>query len=236
MEAVGRLAGGVAHDFNNLLTIISGYAAMLSEEVGKDTYAASQVQEILHAGNRAADLVSQLLTFSRRQVIKPKSLEINQLVRDLERMLRRLIGEHIDFRTALEPDAGWIVADPNQMTAVLMNLATNARDAMPGGGVLWIETSRAEVGTNGQQVDIPVGSYVQLIVRDTGHGMSAETQRHLFEPFFTTKERGRKRLGAFERVGVVTLHLKQARRSSIPTGSTRRLESGCVRQAKKYRR
>jgi PAS domain S-box-containing protein len=191
MEAVGRLAGGVAHDFNNLLTVINGYSAMLLEEVGENTYAASQVKEILHAGNRAADLVSQLLTFSRRQVIKPKPLEINQLVRDLERMLRRLIGEHIDFRTALDPDAGWIVADPNQMTAVLMNLATNARDAMPGGGILWIETAHAEAGSHGYDLEMPAGSYVRLIVRDTGHGMSAETQQHLFEPFFTTKERGK---------------------------------------------
>jgi len=192
MEAVGRLAGGIAHDFNNLLIVINGYSSMLVDSLSGDRHAAGQAEEILSAGNRAAELVCQLLTFSRRQVIKPKLIEINHLVQDVERMLRRIIGEHIEFRTSLDPEAGWIDADVNQMEAVLLNLATNARDAMPNGGVLSIETARVEVVADRQpwKQGPPAGSYVRLVVRDTGHGMDAETQQHLFEPFFTTKQNG----------------------------------------------
>ncbi|HET8548663.1 MAG TPA: response regulator [Bryobacteraceae bacterium] len=190
MEAIGRLAGGVAHDFNNLLTIINGYSSLLVDALRDDAYARSQAEEILSSGTRAAELVSQLLTFSRRQLIKPTPIEINRLVRDVERMLRRLIGEHIDCRTRLAPDAGWIRADRNQMEAVLINLATNARDAMPNGGVLSIETSRVEVAA-GSEPDLPEGWYVHLVVRDTGQGMDAQTREHLFEPFFTTKATGK---------------------------------------------
>ena len=136
MEAVGRLAGGIAHDFNNLLTVINGYSSMLVDTLKGNPYAVSQASEILGAGTRAGELVSQLLAFSRRQMIKPKPIEINQLIHDVERMLRRIIGEHIEFRTDLNPDAGWIHADPNQIEAVLLNLATNAQDAMAKGGVL----------------------------------------------------------------------------------------------------
>jgi PAS domain S-box-containing protein len=190
MEAIGRLAGGIAHDFNNLLTVINGYSSLLVDALRNDPYACSQAEEILNSGTRAAELVSQLLTFSRRQLIKPTPIEMNSLVRDVERMLRRLIGEHIEFRTRLAPDAGWIRADRNQMEAALMNLATNARDAMPRGGVLTVETARVEV-TPTSQLDLPAGWYVQLVVRDTGQGMDAQTQQHLFEPFFTTKATGK---------------------------------------------
>jgi PAS domain S-box-containing protein len=190
MEAIGRLAGGIAHDFNNLLTVINGYSSLLVDTLRDDAYACSQADEILNSGARAAELVSQLLTFSRRQLIKPTPIEINGLVHDVERMLRRLIGEHIDFRTRLAPDAGWIRADRNQMEAALMNLATNARDAMPRGGVLTIETARVEVPAE-SELELPAGSYVELIVRDTGHGMDAQTRQHLFEPFFTTKATGK---------------------------------------------
>jgi PAS domain S-box-containing protein len=190
MEAIGRLAGGIAHDFNNLLTVINGYSSLLVDALSEDAYACSQAEEILNSGTRAAELVSQLLTFSRRQLIKPTPIEINGLVHDVERMLRRLIGEHIEFRTRLASDAGWIRADRNQMEAALMNLATNARDAMPRGGVLTIETARVEVPM-GSELDLPAGWYVQLIVRDTGHGIDAQTRQHLFEPFFTTKATGK---------------------------------------------
>ena len=190
MEAIGRLAGGIAHDFNNLLTIINGYSSMLVHALRNDPYACSQAEEVLNSGTRAAELVSQLLTFSRRQLIKPTPIEINDLVRDVERMLRRLIGEHIEFRSRLAPEAGWIRADRNQMESVLINLATNARDAMPNGGVLSIETSRVEV-TPTSPVDLPPGWYVRLVIRDSGHGMDAQTQQHLFEPFFTTKATGK---------------------------------------------
>jgi CheY-like chemotaxis protein len=193
MEAVGRLAGGVAHDFNNLLTIISGYGTMLLESVKHDAFAANQAEEILNASSRAAELVAKLLTFSRRQVIKPKPLDVNELVQGIEGMLQRLIGEHIQLRSVLDPHAGWIVADPNQMETALMNLATNARDAMPGGGVLSIETGRTTIDEERNPLlpDLPHGTYVRLSVRDTGHGMDADTQEHIFEPFFTTKQRGK---------------------------------------------
>jgi PAS domain S-box-containing protein len=193
MEAVGRLAGGIAHDFNNLLTVINGYSAMLVDSLKANRYASSQAGEIFGAGTRAAELVSQLLAFSRRQIIKPKAFEINQLVQNIQRMLERVIGEHITLTADLEPDAGWIRADPNQMEAILLNLSTNAQDAMPQGGILSIETARVDIGETHHpgEPDLPAGSYVQLIVRDTGLGMDAETQQRLFEPFFTTKQKGK---------------------------------------------
>ncbi len=198
LEAVGRLAGGIAHDFNNLLTVINGYSSMLIETVSGHSYASSQVEEILAAGTRAAELVSQLLTFSRRQMIKPRALDVNQFVRDVQRMLERIIGEHIELRNNLRADAGWIHADLNQMEGVLLNLATNARDAMPNGGILSIESNRVDVPEGlvpgampGVQADLAPGSYVRLVVRDTGHGMNAETKQRLFEPFFTTKAQGK---------------------------------------------
>jgi PAS domain S-box-containing protein len=193
MEAVGRLAGGIAHDFNNLLTVINGYSCMLIDTVKGHQYAVSQAEEILAAGTRAAELVSQLLTFSRRQMIKPRPLEVNQFVRDVERMLKRVIGEHIALRTDLGRDAGWIHADLNQMEGVLLNLSTNARDAMPDGGVLTIETSRVDVlpGQPSPGEDAAPGTYVRLVVRDTGLGMNPETKQRVFEPFYTTKEQGK---------------------------------------------
>jgi PAS domain S-box-containing protein len=193
MEAVGRLAGGVAHDFNNLLTVIIGYSTMLIDKVSGDPDALGQAEEILGAGTRAADLVSQLLAFSRRQMIKPRPLEVNQFVLDVQRILERVIGEHVELRTNLRADAGWIHADQNQMEGVLLNLSTNARDAMAEGGVLTIETERVEVLADRPipGIDLDPGSYVRLAVKDTGLGMDGETQQHLFEPFFTTKEQGK---------------------------------------------
>jgi PAS domain S-box-containing protein len=192
LEAVGRLAGGIAHDFNNLLTVINGYSSMLVETVSGHPYASSQVEEILAAGTRAAELVSQLLTFSRRQMIKPRALDVNQFVRDVQRMLDRVIGEHIELRKNLNEDAGWILADLNQMEGVLLNLATNARDAMPDGGVLTIESGRVDVPEGGDEhPELTPGSYVRLVVCDTGHGMNAETKQRLFEPFYTTKAQGK---------------------------------------------
>lgn len=191
MEAVGRLAGGIAHDFNNLLTVINGYGSMLVEQLEDDPHSRYQAEEITQAGRRAAELVSQLLTFSRRQVIKPKLVAVNPLVETLKRMLGRVVGEHIEFKTVLDDQVGLIVADQNQIEGALMNLVINARDAMPEGGTLTLETKHVTIFRNTDVTDLPEGHYVRLVVRDTGKGMDAETQQHLFEPFFTTKEPGK---------------------------------------------
>jgi PAS domain S-box-containing protein len=192
MEAVGRLAGGVAHDFNNLLTIINGYAQLLAEQISPQDPRLDQLNEIMKAGERAASLTRQLLAFSRRQVLEPKVLDLNIVLADLQKMLRRLIGEDIELVTTLKPKLGRVKVDPGQIEQVIMNLAVNARDAMPEGGKLYIETSDVEIDENYAQSHsnmIP-GKYVMLAVTDTGIGMDADTQARIFEPFFTTKGKG----------------------------------------------
>ena len=192
MEAVGRLAGGVAHDFNNLLMVISGYSGQLIKELDVRDPMRGQVIEINKAGQRAAELTQQLLAFSRKQTTQPKILDLNRVVRDVEKMLRRLIGEDIELVTVLNPELGTVMADPGQMSQVLMNLAVNSRDAMPNGGRLMIETSNIDLDDTytKEQPEIRPGPYVQLTVGDSGTGMDAETRAHLFEPFFTTKKAG----------------------------------------------
>ncbi len=193
MDGVGRLAGGVAHDFNNLLTAILGYAELLRDELGPGHPAATCVDEIAKAGGRAATLTSQLLAFARRQVIEPRVLDLNAVVGDAERLLRRLVGEDVEIVTALAADLGAIRADATQVHQVLINLVVNARDAMPSGGRLIVETSNATLDEDyaRDRVNVAPGDYVMLAVSDTGVGMSAEVRSHLFEPFFTTKEPGR---------------------------------------------
>ncbi len=192
METVGRLAGGVAHDFNNLLTVINGYAELISSELDPDDPLRAALAEITRAGDRAAALTQQLLAFSRKQVIEPKLLSPNELVTDIGRMLRRLMGDDIEVVTILHPETGQILADAGQINQVLMNLAVNARDAMPAGGRLLIETSNADIEERYAEAHMEVqpGSYVGLGVSDTGAGMDAETRSHIFEPFFTTKPLG----------------------------------------------
>jgi PAS domain S-box-containing protein len=192
MEAVGRLAGGVAHDFNNLLTAINGFSDLLLLSFPKDDVRRNHLEEIRKAGSRAAALTSQLLSFSRKQVLSPKVLDVNTVVAGMETMLRRLIGENIEFGTRLEPSLPKVVADPNQLEQVILNLILNARDAMPGGGELrMITASRTltEGSRTGAQIEVPPGEYVMLSVVDTGTGMDAETKSRLFEPFFTTKQK-----------------------------------------------
>ncbi|MBI3603872.1 MAG: PAS domain S-box protein [Nitrospirae bacterium] len=193
MEAVGQLAGGIAHDFNNLLTVIAGYCHLLLKRVGSEESLRGVIQEIQKAGDRAAGLTGQLLAFSRQQVLAPKVLDFNEVVAGIEAMLRRLIGENIAL--IVEPGAalGRVKADPGQIEQVIMNLAVNARDAMPKGGRLTIKMANVELGEAdaSQSVVTRPGRYVMLAVSDTGHGMDAETQARIFEPFFTTKDKSK---------------------------------------------
>lgn len=194
MEAVGRLAGGVAHDFNNLLTVISGYCDLLLQHprTHEEDIFYRYISEIRKAGERAAALTKQLLAFSRKQVMQSKVLNLNTIVADMEKMTRRLIGEDIELVIALTPDLKPIKADPHQLEQVVLNLTINARDAMPKGGKLLIETSQVVIdqGYASHHFEILPGEYVQLTVSDTGTGMTEDVKDHIFEPFFTTKDMG----------------------------------------------
>ncbi|HUP88704.1 MAG TPA: two-component regulator propeller domain-containing protein [Longimicrobiales bacterium] len=192
MEAVGQLAGGVAHDFNNLLTVIRGNGELLLQEMPMEDPARSDVEQINLAAERASSLTRQLLAFSRKQIVHPRALDMNHLLRDLEKMLRRLIGEDFSILTLPSPEPACVLADPSQLEQVLVNLVVNARDAMPKGGSIMIETSIMEVDDVPQApVRTTSGKAVVLTVADTGMGMDAATQARIFEPFFTTKETGK---------------------------------------------
>jgi two-component system cell cycle sensor histidine kinase/response regulator CckA len=193
LEAVGQLAGGVAHDFNNLLTAIKSYSEFLLEDMDDTDPRRSDVAEIQLAAKRAAALTRQLLAFSRKQLLEPQVLDLNAVVRDMEKMLRRLIGADIDIRIVTAPDLGTVEADPSQIEQVVMNLAVNARDAMPEGGTLTIETSNVDLDERyaDAHASVEPGYYVMLTVSDDGCGIDRETQARIFEPFFTTKELGK---------------------------------------------
>ncbi|MGI9141345.1 MAG: ATP-binding protein [Gemmatimonadaceae bacterium] len=192
MEAVGQLAGGLAHDFNNLVSVITGYCGFLKKDLAADDPRMEDIKEIQAAAESAASLTRQLLAFSRKQVLQPKIVNLNSSVEQLEQMLRRLIGAQIEIRTVLYPDLQLIKADPNQLDQVVMNLAVNARDAMPEGGVLTLETENLMLDAEYARTHPGVlpGGHVMLTIRDTGMGMDAETQERIFEPFFTTKGPG----------------------------------------------
>jgi signal transduction histidine kinase len=193
MEAIGKLAGGVAHDFNNLLSVITGYSELLLNRLGRGSPGIREIEEIHKAGERAAALTQQLLAFSRRQVLMPKILQLNELVSSLGKMLRRLIGENIELATILDPDLRPVRADPVQIDQILINLAVNARDAMPRGGKLSLSTRNVALDAPLGEANwnVPVGMYVTLEIADTGCGMDPETMSRIFEPFFTTKEQGK---------------------------------------------
>jgi PAS domain S-box-containing protein len=192
LDSIGRLAGGIAHDFNNLLTVINGYSEMLINRLEAGDRNRHLAQEILDAGLHAAGLTGQLLTFSRKQVIAPRPTDLGAVVRDSERMLKRVIGEDIRLVTTLDTGDPRVMADPDQMRQVIMNLAVNARDAMPDGGVLAISTQAMRIGGDGGGLpDRTSGEYVLLTVTDSGEGMDDQTMQHLFEPFFTTKQQGK---------------------------------------------
>ena len=189
MEAVGRLSGGVAHDFNNLLNVILGYGELLLRDLGQQERYRKRLDPIMHAALRAADLTRQLLAFSRKQVLEPKILSCNAVILDAEKMLRRLIGEDIDLQTILTSEDPMVKADPGQLEQVIMNLAVNARDAMPNGGMLTIETALVQIdgSYSRRHFNVPCGPYVMIAVSDTGTGMDDATKARIFEPFFTTK-------------------------------------------------
>ncbi|MEW6544324.1 MAG: PAS domain-containing protein [Nitrospirota bacterium] len=193
MEAIGRLAGGIAHDFNNLLTVINGYCQLLLSDMRPLDPRYRHVQEIFRAGERATALTNQLLTFSRKQILHPRVLDLNEVVANVERMLARLIGENIRLVTRLDPALWPVRAEPGQIEQVLLNLAVNARDAMPRGGIVTIETANEELTQTAAPLDptVPPGPYTRLTVTDTGCGMDEATQARIFEPFFTTKEPGK---------------------------------------------
>jgi two-component system cell cycle sensor histidine kinase/response regulator CckA len=193
IEAIGRLAAGVAHDFNNILTVITGHSELLSRQLDADDPRRKNAEQIEKAAYRAAGLTRQLLIFSRKQVIEPRVLNLNTVILNIKKMLRRLIGEDIEFCTLLDPAAGHIKADPGQIEQVIMNLAVNARDAMPNGGKLTITTANTTQDKNHLKnfPDMGAGDYVMLAIADTGTGMSEEVKAHLFEPFFTTKPSGK---------------------------------------------
>lgn len=193
MEAIGHLAGGVAHDFNNLLTGIIGYSNLILRTLNRDDVNYRGITEIQKAGEQAAGLTRQLLAFSRKQIMEPKILCLSDLVINMKDLLRRLIGEDIDIHTHLDMSRHYVKADPAQITQIIMNLGVNARDAMPNGGVLIVETDYVEIDSNycSHHVPITPGSYVLLAVSDTGCGMDKETVNRIFEPFFTTKEPGK---------------------------------------------
>ncbi len=193
MEAIGILAGGIAHDFNNLLTVINNYATLAMRQLPEQGRARNDIFQIQNAGNRAAALTRQLLAFSRNQVLQPKVISLNAVISDLEDLLRRLLGEDIDIEVHLDSDLGHVRADPSQMEQIVINLAVNAREAMPTGGKLTVETLNVELDEDYCQrhVSVTPGEYVMLSVSDTGIGMKPSIMNRIFEPFFTTKERGK---------------------------------------------
>jgi two-component system cell cycle sensor histidine kinase/response regulator CckA len=192
MDAIGRLASGVAHDFNNLLTVILGFAELATADLAMPDQHGKDLDEIIRAAQRAKGLTKQLLAFSRQQVMHAAPLDVNELISDMTAMLRRLIGEHIEVALVLAPDLSLALADLGQLEQVVMNLVVNARDAMPGGGSVTIETADVDLENSSfHDETILQGQYVMLAITDTGTGMTRETQRRLFEPFFTTKEAGK---------------------------------------------
>ncbi|HXL20688.1 MAG TPA: ATP-binding protein, partial [Streptosporangiaceae bacterium] len=229
LESLGQLAGGVAHDFNNLLGVISNYASFAGEEVAKEAASErwravhSDIAQVQQAAERAAGLTHQLLAFARQEVIQPRVLNINDVVQSVEQLLVRTLGEHIELITDLAADLGLVLADPGQIEQVLVNLAVNARDAMPRGGKLTLETTATHVDeTAAAQAELPPGRYVAVKVSDTGTGMPKDVVDRVFEPFFTTKPKGQGTgLGLATVYGIVTQAGGHVRIYSEPGAGTR---------------
>jgi PAS domain S-box-containing protein len=222
LEAVGRLAGGVSHEFNNILGVIVGQGGLVLKQVGDDERLRPKVELILESAQRAAALTRELLAFSRQQVLRPRQLDLNEMVSDAAEAIRRLVGEHVTLVTTLGPGLGSIKADPTQMRQVLTNLAANAREAMPDGGELRIETCNADVDAvcAARLPPLKPGSYVMLAVTDTGVGMKTDTQARIFEPFFTTKGGNATGLGLSTVIGIVEQSGGSIHVDSRPGGGT----------------
>ena len=235
MEAFGRLAGGVAHDFNNLLTVFAGYTEMLDSEMAPADPRRDYLNEMRRAGERASSLTSQLLAFSRMQYFSPRSIDLGHVVLEMRKMMRRLIGEDIELVTDLAEDLGSVMTDPRQIETVLINLAVNARDAMPRGGRLLLETANVQIRPNDRRVlaGWKPGSYVQIAVTDTGCGMDEAVRNRIFEPFFTTKEPGHGTgLGLSTCYGIVQQSAGQITVESTPgKGTTFRIFLPRIRKA-----
>src|SRR5438128_2663468 len=193
MEAIGRLAGGIAHDFNNVLSVVLSYCDLMLDRVEQDSPFRSDLEEVRRAGERAAGLIRQLLAFSRKQVLQPRVVDLNEVVQAMRRMLQRLVGENVELELRCAPRLGRVRVDPAQIEQVVMNLVVNARDAMPTGGKLTIETANVELDEKfvSEHLGVRPGAHVMLAVSDTGIGMDKETLARIFEPFFTTKETGK---------------------------------------------
>jgi two-component system cell cycle sensor histidine kinase/response regulator CckA len=193
MEAIGRLAGGVAHDFNNILTAITGYSEITLLDLRRDDPLRANIEEVLKASERAASLTQQLLTFSSKQILQPRKINLNDTITDMHGMLQRLIGEDIDLSLVLDPEMGTVIADPGQVEQIILNLVVNARDAMPQGGKITMETGNFLLDETYAQrhLEVTPGAYSMLALSDNGLGMDGETQAQIFEPFFTTKPRGK---------------------------------------------
>lgn len=209
MEAIGQLTGGVAHDFNNLLTVINGFTELMRAQLSPHDPLVETIDKVLEAGERASDLVRQLLAFSRKQILEPKVLNLNDIVTNIDKMLQRVIGENIDLQMRLSPSLWSVKVDPTQMEQIIVNLAVNSRDAMPDGGQLTIETANVvlDEAYASEHMDVEPGNYVMLAVSDTGVGMSPGVKKRIFEPFFTTKEGGKgSGLGLATVFGIVQQH------------------------------
>ncbi|RME99046.1 MAG: PAS domain S-box protein [Chloroflexi bacterium] len=240
MEAIGRLTGGIAHDFNNLLTAINGFAELAQMQTPENDPRHALIGNVVRSGQRAANLVGQLMAFSRKQIIEPEKLDLNEVVTELDKMLRRIIGENIELATVLEPNLGIIKADRGQLGQVLVNLVVNARDAMPNGGKLTIETHNVELDNTAlaTHVAAQAGPYVLLTVTDTGTGMTGDVLQHIFEPFFTTKEMGQGTgLGLATVYGIIKQNQGNIRVYSEPgLGTTFRIYLPVVERAPSARR
>jgi CheY-like chemotaxis protein len=224
MEAIGRLAGGIAHDFNNLLQVISGYSDMLQRRLTRDSTLSRYVQEIKNVAEQGAVLTRQLMTVSRKPSFQPQVLDFKAILSNITPMLRRLLGEDIELITSVTPELGQVTADPGQLEQVILNLAVNARDAMPLGGRLTLEATNVKLDPllASRLGGIAPGEYIKLTVSDTGSGMDAETQTHIFEPFFTTKEPGKGTgLGLFTVYGIVSQNCGNTQvESTLGVGTT----------------